>query len=340
MTALRTTPVDDPAAWYGAELWARDDWVYHLTTTEADEIVAAVAANRDRPYLDITCQDFALPSLSGRLRKLAREVDQGRGLVLVRGVPVNGMDEDEAGVALWGMGLHVGKPQIQDAALSLLHHVRDTGGAWQAAPNRRVYETSAEQQFHTDGGDLVMLLCRRAAKHGGASRMVSAVTVFNEVLARDPELARVLQEPFPFDARGQQLAGRPAVQNVPIFVWCAGRLNGLHKRHYIDAAQRFDAVPRLSDIQVAALDLVDELCNDPAVHLAFDLAPGDIQMASNFTIFHARDAFEDHPAEDDKRHMLRLWLGLQNGRPLPAIYRDTREFGPLFEIEGRAASPD
>ena len=71
-----------------------------------------------------------------------------------------------------------------------------------------------------------------------------------------------------------------------------------------------------------------------------DMMPGDIQVANNFTILHARDAFFDHVEADKKRHMLRLWLGLPHGRSLPEAYRNTREFGPLFEIKGRAPKYD
>lgn len=337
MYALRTTTVDNPAAWTGSDMALRRDWVWQLTNEEADEISTAVAFNHDRPILEITKEDFLLPKLSARMGKIIESVDQGVGIALIRGVPITNMDEDDAARALWGLGRHVGQPQIQDAARSLLHHVRDTGGDWQINPRMRVYETNAEQVFHNDGGDLVMLLCRHAAKSGGASRMVSAVTLFNEVIQRAPDLAEALQFPFPFDARGQQLPGCPDVQHVPIFVWHAGRLNALHKRHYIKMAERFDDIPPLSGAQIKALDLIDEICADPAVQLSFNLEPGDIQVASNFTILHARDAFEDFDEPARKRHMLRLWLGLDNGRPLPEIYRSTREFGPLFEIEGRAS---
>ena len=65
------------------------------------------------------------------------------------------------------------------------------------------------------------------------------------------------------------------------------------------------------------------------------MEPGDIQVASNFSIFHARDAFNDSAIASEKRHMIRLWLGLPDGRALPSAFRSTREFGPLFDIRGR-----
>ena len=338
MSDIRTTEMEDPAYWYGSKLAASKDWRRQLTDEEVSELLSAVSANRGRDTMEVSIADFPLPRLSPVLKGLAAHVDRGLGLALIEGVPVYEMDEDEAALALWGMGQHVGRPQIQDAAKSLLHHVRDKrDGGWEENPNRRVYETNSEQVFHTDGGDMVMLLCRRAAKSGGTSRMVSAVTLFNEIIKRAPELAPVVQAPFHVDARGQQLPGRPRCQIHPIFIEHAGRMNILHKRHYIDTAQRFEEVPVLSEEQTRALDLMDAICTDPDVQLNFDMKPGDIQMACNFTILHSRDAFEDFPNLADRRHMLRLWLGLKEGRPLPEVYRETREYGPLFEIEGRAS---
>lgn len=336
MSEIRTSPIDEPVAWYGADLATRDDWRYTLTPEDIEELQTALDGVKGRDWRDVTRADFPLPRLGERLGDIAKNIDRGLGLFLLSGVPVETMSGDEAGLALWGLGQHVGLPQPQDAERKLLHHVRDTGSKFEIDPNIRIYQTNLEQLFHNDGGDLVMLLCRRKARTGGASRMASAVTMFNEVLKRDPELAVVLQEPFHFDARGQQLPGRPITQEVPIFVWHGNRLNALHKRHYIDAAQRFDEVPRLTEKQIAALDLMDELFADPNITLSFEMAPGDIQIAGNFSIFHARDSFEDFDEPEQKRHMLRLWLGLENGRELAPAYRETREFASLFEIPGRS----
>jgi len=337
MDECRTSVIDAPAAWYGSSLASRDDWRYTLTPEDIAELDAALDGVRGRSWQDVTRDDFPLPRLGQRLQEIAEIIDTGLGIFLVSGVPVERMSSDDAALALWGLGQHVGVPQPQDAQKTLLHHVRDTGAKFEEDPNIRIYQTNAEQVFHNDGGDLVMLLCRRRAKSGGASRMASAVTMFNEVLKRDPELAIVLQQPFHFDARGQQLPGRPRTQEVPIFVWHGDRLNALHKRHYIEAAQRFEEVPRLTEKQIAALDLLDELFEDPDITYSFELAPGDIQIAGNFSIFHARESFEDYEEAEQKRHMLRLWLGLEDGRELAPIYRETREFGPLFDIPGRCA---
>src|SRR6185503_19044523 len=44
----------------------------------------------------------------------------------------------------------------------------------------------------------------------------------------------------------------------------------IYQRQYIDSAQRFPDVPRLSAQQRAALDLLDALADDPALHFMMD----------------------------------------------------------------------
>ena len=336
MSKFLLRPINAEAAWYGPELKSNKSWIYNLSNNEVSELELAVKAVQNIPLRKIRKGDFKLNLLKKRISDLRKSVDEGLGIALIKGIPVDRISEGDTAKMLWGIGQHIGVPQPQDASNEVLHHVRDTGDKLKTNPNLRIYQTNGEQSFHTDGGDLVMLLCRQAAKSGGTSRMASAVTVFNEVISKQPELAVTLQEPFYFDARGQQLAGQPPIQKVPIYVWHSGRLNALHKRPYIELCQRFENVPRITGLQKDALDLIDGLCSDPQISLSFDMEPGDIQVVSNFSVFHARDAFIDYSDPKRKRHMLRLWLGLLGGRELPDVYATTREFGPLFGIPGRS----
>ena len=56
--------------------------------------------------------------------------------------------------------------------------------------------TRAEMLFHADACDYVGLLCLHGAKSGGDSRVASSVTVYNRILERRPDLAKVLCEDF------------------------------------------------------------------------------------------------------------------------------------------------
>ncbi len=72
--------------------------------------------------------------------------------------------------------------------------------------------------------------------------------------------------------------------------------------------QRHPQVPRLTDLQQQAMTLIEETANDPDVYLPMDFEPGDIQLLANAKILHCREAYDDHPEPQRRRHLLRLWL--------------------------------
>src|SRR5207237_7825695 len=102
-----------------------------------------------------------------------------------------------------------------------------------------------------------------------------------------------------------------------------GKFTSHYSRTYVEAAQRQpeSEVPRVSDRQWQALDLLARLAEEQCFDMSF--APGDIQFVNNHVIYHARSAFED----DDEGHdrlLLRLWLSMPNSRPLPASHQAPR----------------
>ncbi|MEQ8506772.1 MAG: TauD/TfdA family dioxygenase [Rhodospirillales bacterium] len=331
-------PAEGPSCWTGPGLAGSGSWVTELNDAQRAALMAALDATDGRDALSITQNDFPGGDAAGLLADIRDEAAHGTGFILVR-TGLDKLGEEQARRLIWGIGQHLGVPQIQDARKTLLHDVRDTGANLQKQADVRTYQTNEAQPFHNDGGDIFALFCRRRSTGGGQSLIVSAHAVFNEILSRRPDLAKILTEPFYFDARGQALPGRPWYQALPIFQFHGGRWFVMYKRHYIELAQRSDEIPRLTDAQVEALDMLDALCLDPNFHLSFEMSPGDMVVANNFTTLHARTAYTDPPptAGEEKRHMLRLWLGIQNGVALPPAFAETREFGPLFETTQRIA---
>ena len=61
--------------------------------------------------------------------------------------------------------------------------------------------------YHSDGSDLVGLLCLERAKEGGTSTVCNAVAIHNELVRTRPDLAAELYEPQPYDFRGEQPSG-------------------------------------------------------------------------------------------------------------------------------------
>ena len=316
---------DGPNAWYGPEMASRGDWIETLSGEELDEVATAARpwlarVERDaRALNEMTVADFRLPTLALRAARVTGELLRGRGFVLLRGLPVEQWGARLCAVAFYGLGLHIGVPRTQNAQGHLLGHVRDLG-LRSDDPNVRIYQTHERQTFHTDSADVVGLLCLQTAKQGGLSALVSSITLYNELRARRPDLARRLFSPFATDRRGEVPPGEKPYFTIPVFNWHEGELSAIYQRQYIDSAQRFADAPRLAGDDVAALDLLDALADDPALHMTMTLERGDMQFVHNHTLLHDRTAFEDHPEPARRRHLLRLWLSPAGARPLPPVF--------------------
>jgi len=316
-------PVSGRAAWYGRDLAPREhDWIYRLSTPELAEIDAAVRIFKAsaRPLAAITPEDFPLPTFGAALRQLGAELLEGRGFFMLRGFPVDDYARDEQAIAYMGLGSYFGRPRSQNAKGHLLGHVKDLGLDIRD-PNVRYYQTNRRLEYHTDSIDVVGLLCLRTARAGGESFIASSATIYNEILERRPDLLPSLFEPFPTDRRGEVPEGMKPWFDIPVFHWHANRLTCIYVRQYIESAQRnFPQAKRLTGEQFAAMDLMDEIANDPGVHLAMAFRPGDMQFLHNHQILHSRNDFENWPEPERHRHLLRLWVAPPGARPLPEVF--------------------
>jgi hypothetical protein len=312
------------SVWYGPELAKHEDWIEWLSEAEIKELKAGVFEDTKRlaeELTSLTAGDVTLRTLGPRLREMLDEVLNGRGFVLIKGLPVESWTRREAAVAFLIIGAQLGALRMQNAAGHLLGHVKDLGKS-SDDPNTRIYQTRERQTFHTDSCDVVGLMCLQTAKSGGLSSLVSSTTIFNEIRRQRPDLLQVLMQPIETDRRGETPEGSKPYFNIPVFNYHAGLVSAIYQRQYIESARRFPEVPPLTPLQIEALDLVDELANDPKLHLLMKLEPGDIQLVHNHTILHDRTAFEDFPEPERKRHLLRLWLAPPNARPLPEVYAE------------------
>lgn len=293
-----------PHVWRSSDL--DDDWIWHLDAGEIDELATAARSGTDE-----------LLAVGPKLDALARRLTDGRGFELLRGLPLDTLGHDLAADVLLTIGRRLGSLRSQNAAGDLLGHVRNVG-LDASDPDVRIYQTNQRQTFHTDSSDVVGLLCLHEAAEGGDSMLVSAAAVYNEMLYRDADLAHCLFEPIATDRRGEVPPGEDPFFLIPVLNWFDDALTVIYQRQYIESAARFDDAPKITGHQRAALDLFDEIANDPAMHLTMRLQPGDIQFVHNHSLLHDRTGFVDDPVAP--RHLLRLWLSLPGDRELPPIF--------------------
>src|SRR5690242_9414396 len=182
-------PIRGPGAWAGSELAGRGDWLRQLSDAELAEIDRAVRAfaSSGMPLAEISPASFPLPSLGPVLRAVLAELLEGRGFVMLRGLPVRRYSREEQAIAYMGVGSYLGHVRSQNARGHLLGHVKDLGLDIRDT-NVRYYQTNRRLEYHTDSVDVVGLLCLQEAKTGGESFIASSMTLYNQVLARAPGL--------------------------------------------------------------------------------------------------------------------------------------------------------
>jgi len=286
--------------------------VVELDAGDRAELRAALDTLAERVEPAPRAEDVALvPRLAEKTRAFRRDLRWGRGFVLARGMPVEGRTRDELARLYLLLGSLLGDPVPQNGQGEILCDIRDVG-ADPADPNVRLYTTRAEQDFHTDGADIIGLLALRGAKRGGASRLVSSVSVVNEVARRRPDLVAALFESFPFHLHGTLPPGSPTHFRMPICRWDGAHLGTFFIGWYIRRALVLPEVAPLGEAQAEVLDLFERTANDPSLYLDMSLEPGDMQWLKNSVILHKRTAYEDHEEPDRRRHLLRQWLAARD----------------------------
>ena len=315
------------ADWLGKDIEKSKAWIHLMSEIEIVEIQAALARSNAKfsELGKLNINNFPLPRFSKVLADMRVELEEGRGLKLLRGLPTARFSKDELRIIFWGLGLHLGTAVSQSNRNDYLGDVRDLGTGLDG-PKFRGYTSNGELTYHVDAADITGLFCLRSAKEGGLSRIVSSVAVHNEIQRTRPDLLEILYQPFPWSMQGNELPGTPGFYTQPIFGSQDGFFACRYTRTHIRSAELNPRIQDLTATQHEALNLIDEISARPDFHLTMMFEPGDMQFLNNHLTLHTRTAFNDFSNQDQKRHLLRLWLSLPNGRPLSdgfkPFYRD------------------
>lgn len=340
MKELELDEVITRSAWLGQDIRSGEDWIYRLSDEEIGELDAALRylQSTGRQIPDVHREHFPLKRFARTLRLLQTEVENGLGIVLIRGLPRDRYSAEEIGLIYWGIGAHFGRAVAQNAQGDVLGHVRDMGRDQYKDMHARGYQTASLLPFHNDSCDIVGLCCLETAQSGGLSSVASSVSVFNALVRSRPDLAKVLAQPFYADRRGEESPGQKPYYITPTFIWHKGRMFNRFNRTFINSAQRFDEVPRLTTLQIEALDAVAALCKEESFRLDMKLERGDMQFVNNYAVLHSRTSYVDHEDETKKRHLLRLWLRTSAFVDYPAALRDRYEDMDRWRSSPRAPS--
>ena len=314
----------EPAAeWRATDVADPQTWTVTLDDADHAEMDAAlrVATATTRDPLDIAVDLFPLDGLAQKLAGVVDVLLDGRGFVRISALDVDRYSDEELTLLYWGIGLHLGDPWPQNHFGHVLGDVTDQGKTIDDPTARGNELGQIALGYHTDGSDLVGLLCLRTPKTGGLSCVANAVAIHNVMVRDHPDLAEALYGDLPSDLRGQHQPGHRPHFTMPTFTAHHGRLFVRFIPAYILASQRHPDAPRLTATDKAAIAKLSELANDPQFNVVMDLQPGEMQFINNYHVLHGRTAYEDDPATGHKRHLKRLWLATHALTDRPARFQ-------------------
>ena len=306
----RPQPLETHVNWLHGDVQDESKWTVELTPADHRELdnALAVAKSHSSDLLEIGLDRFPLDSLARKIENIERELIDGRGFVRVRALDATKYSDDELTMLYWGIGMHLGDPWPQNHYGHVMGDVTDQGKRLDDPTIRGNEIGQVGLDYHTDGADLIGLMCLRTAKSGGLSCVANVVAIYNDLVKTRPDLVEALYEPLPYDLRGEQAPGARPYYTFPIFTEHGGRLFVRFIPQYVYASQRHAEAPRITPLIREALDAVSAMARDPRYNVYMDLQPGEMQFINNYHVLHGRSAYEDDPASGHKRHLKRLWL--------------------------------
>jgi hypothetical protein len=310
---------------------ASTEWIRPFSARAIDEIDGALRSvqRRGLRWPKFGREDFPLPTFSREIAEVLEELEDGRGFVLLRGLPVGRYSDEELKDLYWGLGAHFGWQRYQNAMGELIGEVRDENRRYGSVKepsmdptlgrsSRNKARSAGPLRFHTDRCDVVTLLTVRRAKQGGLSKIVSAVSVSNAIRERRPDLHALLCRDYWRSRQGEEAGGEKKVFPMPIFCLHEGKFTTQYSRTFVEAAQLLPDVPRMTPAQDEALDLHAAVCEE--LCFTMDFEPGDVQLLNNHVSYHGRTHYEDADGAEQDRLLLRMWVATPNSRALPPSY--------------------
>ena len=264
-------------------------------------------------------EDLRLPQFARHVDDLRRRLDGGLGAVVLGDIDLDPYSDAETAIVAWAIANYLGRVIRQGLAKDRrIFSVTNQGAANKDAI--RIGASSRESAMHTDNGCLeprspsyIGLLCVHAAEDGGKSRVISAATAHNAMLARHPDLITALYEPYNFlpPVLHTWPQGPPTIVK-PIFESVGGRMLIHYARVMVEPGMETAGKP-LTNRQRAALDALDGVLADDSLAFTYQLKPGEMLVIDNEATVHGRTAFVDGATPDAKRLLQRVWMWRRHG---------------------------
>lgn len=298
----------DPAAWTSAEIGGAEGLIHRLSGEQVAALLRLAESLDGRDLSTIGRSDAADPSIVALMQAVRFELTRGKGAVVLSGLDVSGISEEQFARVYWALGTHVGRGVVQSPKRDLIGRVEKR----EDNPEQRGYQLDIELGAHCDFHEFMSLGCYRTADSGGESGLVSGLAVHNEMAKLRPDLLAALYEGFPQQsATSQDLTAH----NVPVFAAQDGVMSCFyHSLFYVNAAREMGVT--LPPLLTEAMQLFNDLAKRDDLRASFLMQPGEMMFWHNFVNLHSRASFNDRP--EHRRLLFRLWMHAdeRGGRPM------------------------
>jgi hypothetical protein len=326
---FQSNDLQGACVWKGAEMRQNRRWIKEFPAAVLEQIDVAIDKAGDLDWRQVNRQNFPLPGAAAFFDDVREELENGCGMVKMRGLDVGRYSEEQLRRIWYAIGCHLGSPMYQNRSGEMMRDIRDEGmgvgaklyGATVDASGKQFLSSGArtlssgQLRFHTDRCDIVGLLCVRQASEGGISKLASSATVYNEIRKRRPDLHALLCRPVPRSRFGEEAGGEHVAYDLPVFGVREGKLTSHFSLTYIEYAQMLPHARKLTDGEHEAIQMLMDVAEEECFEMRFE--PGDIQLLNNHVIYHGRTAFKDDESKGQDRMLMRLWLSVPNSRALP-----------------------
>ena len=234
-------------------------------------------------------------------------IHSGNGFFILDGSSYPDLDPDQRIHMTKRLAPCLGKPIVHHSKhlkQDLVTNVKDAGVRFTGSRDQNFSSSNQEAVEHTESTELptpigaFLLHSVQPAYKGGTNRFVNAYTLLDRLEKIDPGFVEVLTRPFVFDtARGERV-------EAPIVSFDSkGNLNFRWMYAFLENGRPFTR--HWDDFVQETINLTRNLMSQLRIRVA--LGRGDIIVANNKMMLHARDGFENHP-DHPPRWLLRSWF--------------------------------
>lgn len=313
----RYAPISGPSAWEGDNL-SRAQWAWPVDSDVLDEFdtVLHIMDAQSKTLEDVTFCDFRTPRLFDFGMAVQVHLRDGLGFLVLEGWHRRKWSESQLKFVLWGICSLLGEPRVQNLRGERVSVVAKAPPGPDGKPvvgDSTVSKGDDEVRPHTEKGRLpqaprlIALLCVQPSLSGGESTLLSGHAIFNRLLRDQPGVVDRLFDKFPFGRHTEPHADGRLVDWAPVFRFVDGRLVVRYNRPWVHVAEQ-SLGRALDEEALRALDAFEYLLEDPKLPLTARMGAGDLVIADNRIVLHARRQFTDGIGEHQRRRLLRAWV--------------------------------